>query len=123
MPILELTVVLREDEILREGLAAAVADAASAVFGSAPGRTWVRLATLAPNAYAEDSDGPPDGVSPVFVSVLKSQIGSEEEIRQEAVILTEAIAAIIPRPVENVHLIYEAPANGRISFGGHLLAE
>lgn len=123
MPILELTVVLREDENLPEGLAAAIADAASTVFGSAPGRTWVRIVTLSPGAYAEDSDGPPDGVSPVFVSVLKSQVGSEEEIRQEAANLTKAIAATIPRPVENVHLIYEAPANGRISFGGHLLTE
>jgi phenylpyruvate tautomerase PptA (4-oxalocrotonate tautomerase family) len=123
MPILELTVVLREDETLPEGLAAAIADAASTVFGSAPGRTWVRLVTLVPGGYAEDSGGPPDGVSPVFVTVLKAQVGDEEEIRREAASLTEVIAATLHRPVENLHLIYDAPANGRISFGGRLQTE
>lgn len=123
MPILEVTVILREDETLPAGLAAAIADAASAVFDSAPGRTWVRLATLAQADYAEDGDGPPEGVSPVFVTILKAYVGNEQEIRREAATLTGVIADAVRRPVENVHLVYDAPGIGRISFGGRLLTE
>lgn len=123
MPILEVTVVLRENEALPEGLAAAIADAASSVFGSAPGRTWVRLNTLAAADYAEDGGGPREGVSPVFVSIIKAEIGDKEQIRREAEDLTEAIAASFRRPAENVHLIYDAPGIGRVSFGGRLLTE
>jgi len=123
MPILEVTVVLKENEALPEGLAAAIADAASSVFGSATGRTWVRLNTLSAADYAEDGGGPREGVSPVFVSILKAEIGDEQELRREAENLTEAIAASVRRPAENVHLIYGAPGMGRISFGGRLVTE
>ena len=34
--------------------------------------------------------------------------------------LTGAIAAACGRPEENVHLVYEPPAKGRIAFGGEL---
>ncbi len=83
----------------------------------------MRLNTLAAADYAEDGGGPREGVSPVFVSIIKAEIGDKEQIRREAEDLTEAIAVSIRRPAENVHLIYGAPSMGRISFGGRLLTE
>ncbi|HLA98642.1 MAG TPA: hypothetical protein VJL34_09315 [Anaerolineales bacterium] len=120
MPILEVTIVLNEGELLATDLAAQIADAASVVFGSSPGGTWVRLATLDPQLYAEDSGGPPEGVAPVFVSVLKAEFQATEALQQEAKRLTAVVAAATSRPPQNVHIIYEPPAKGRISFGGRL---
>ena len=123
MPILEVEVVLRQNETLPAGVAAAIADAAAQVFGSSPGNTWVRLRTMSPRDYAEDGGGPPEGVFPVFVSVLKARIGNQEELQREAARLTEVIAGAVGRPAENVHLQYQPPGMGRVSFGGHLRTE
>lgn len=123
MPILEVEVVLRQNEALPAGVAAAIADAASQVFGSTPGSTWVRLRTVSPQNYAEDGGGPPEDVSPVFVSVLKARIGNQDTMQREASRLTAVIAGAVGRPVENVHLNYQPPGMGRVSFGGHLLTE
>jgi phenylpyruvate tautomerase PptA (4-oxalocrotonate tautomerase family) len=120
MPILEVMIVLRDAEQIPPGLASRIADAASSALGSAPGLTWVRLTALSRDQYAEDSGGPPEGVSPVFVSVLKSQVEGPEDLRVEAQNLAMALAGATSRPPENVHIIYEAQANGRIAFGGRL---
>jgi phenylpyruvate tautomerase PptA (4-oxalocrotonate tautomerase family) len=120
MPILEITVVLKQGESLSTRFAPAIADAASAVFDSPAGRTWVRVSSIEPGMYAEDGGGPPAGIAPVFVSVLKASLGDGEALVQEARRLAEAIATVIGRPRENVHIIYEAPGLGRIAFGGRL---
>ena len=70
--------------------------------------------------YAEYGGGPPAGIAPVFVSVLKARLDDREALVQEARSLTEAIATGIGRSPENVHIIYEAPGLGRIAFGGWL---
>jgi len=121
MPILEVEVVLKDGEILDPRAAARIADAAASVFGASHGNTWVRLRTLLPSAYAEDAGGPPDGVFPVFVSVLKARRGSLGETACEAERLTRAIAPILKRPPENVHVLYEPDGAGRVSFGGSLV--
>ena len=46
MPILTVEIVVKETEALAPSLAAAMADAAGAIFDSAAGRTWVRLNLL-----------------------------------------------------------------------------
>lgn len=116
MPIIEVEVV--GDEALREGLAGAVAEAVGHIFGSQPGGTWVRLRGLPTGQYAENGGGPPQGVRPVFVSVLKGGADGEEERRKEAGKLAEAIGAWCGRPADNVHILYLPPAAGRIFFGG-----
>jgi phenylpyruvate tautomerase PptA (4-oxalocrotonate tautomerase family) len=123
MPILEVIIVLKEDESLPPGLAAELADAAAAVFDSGPGQTWVRLESVGAAEYAENGGGPPAGVSPVFIRVLKAQLTDREQMRREAERLTAAIAAAVRRPIEHVHLVYEPPGRGRVSFGGRLLTE
>ena len=123
MPILEVQMVIEHDEILPDGLPAALANATASIFGAAPGNTWVRLTTIPTSEYAEDGGGLPEGVYPIFVSVLKARVGSPEQLQDEAARLTKAIAAVCKRPAENVHIIYEQGALGRVSFGGRLLIE
>lgn len=123
MPILEVQIVLRPGEELPPNLASAIADAAAPVFGAPPGNTWVLVKTLPASAYAEDSSSPVEGISPVFVSVLKARRGTTEKLREEALRLTQAIAAACHRPPENVHIPYEPEGVGRISFGGQLVME
>jgi phenylpyruvate tautomerase PptA (4-oxalocrotonate tautomerase family) len=52
MPILDVELVA---DRVPPGIARSLADAAGAVFGSPPGRTWVRVRALAPAAYAENA--------------------------------------------------------------------
>lgn len=121
MPILEVELVLRPDEVIAAGLAALIADRAAAVFGAAPGRTWVRLRTLPPSHYAEDSGGPPPGVSPVFVTVLHARLPGAAALAEEARQLAETIAAACDRPTDNVHVFYQPDGAGRVAFGGKLV--
>jgi phenylpyruvate tautomerase PptA (4-oxalocrotonate tautomerase family) len=121
VPILEVEIVLRPRETLPADLAAQLADRAAAALGSQPGGTWVKLRTLAPEQYAEGGGGPPEGVFPVFVSVLKTDLPSPDQLAAEIANLTEAIARACGRRPENVHILYQPPARGRIAFGGRLL--
>ena len=121
MPILEVEVVQRDGEVLDPRAAARIAEAAASVFGTPPGSTWVRMRTLLRTGYAEDAGGPPDGVFPVFVSVGKARCGSLGERASEAERLTRAIAPILKRPPENVHILYEPDGAGRVAFGGRLV--
>lgn len=120
MPILEIEIVLRPGEALPNDLARRLADSAAAIFASRPRGTWVRLRTLLAEAYAENGAADP-GVYPVFVSVLKSS-GSTAPPENEPMRLAEAIALLCSRPTENVHILYQADARGRIAFGGKLLS-
>jgi phenylpyruvate tautomerase PptA (4-oxalocrotonate tautomerase family) len=121
MPILEIEMITTDGAPPGEGKAAALAEAAAKVFESAKGRTWVRLSTLPLSQYAENGGGPAEGVLPVFVSVLKSAPPYGELRAAEAKKLAEAMALVLDRPVENVHVIFEPAAKGRIAFGGNLL--
>jgi len=121
MPILEVEVVVEPGEDLAGDLAGRLADAASKVFESAPGATWVRLRPLPESNYAENEGGPPDGVRPVFVTVLKRRLPDPDERADECRALTQKLAAILDRPPENVHLLYLPEGAGRVSFGGRLL--
>jgi phenylpyruvate tautomerase PptA (4-oxalocrotonate tautomerase family) len=121
MPILEVEIVLRPGEVLADGLAAALADAAAGAMGTPVGRTWVRLGRIERSDYAEDGGGPPVGVFPVFVRVLKAERPSGDELRAEAARLTDAIARACMRPAENVHVLYEESARGRLAFGGDVV--
>ena len=120
MPVLEIEIVLRSDEVLPSGLAADLAERAGQVFHAPTGTTWVRLRGLAPAFYAENGGGPPDGVSPVFVAVLKRTLPGMEQRRVEAAELAVAVAQACARPVENVHILYLPEAAGRMAFGGEL---
>lgn len=118
MPILEVEIVLKPGEQLAEELALQLADAAASALGSAAGGTWVRLYALPEKHYAEGGGGPPQGVHPVFVKVLQAELAEEEQRAQSAGRLARALAQACRRPVENVHVLFEPAAAGRIWFGG-----
>ena len=120
MPVLEVEIVLRPGEVLPSGLAGELADRAGQVFHAPLGTTWVRLRSLEPGSYAENGGGPPQGVSPVFVAVLKRTLPGMEQRRTEAAELAAAVAQACARPVENVHILYLPEGSGRIAFGGKL---
>lgn len=120
MPILDVEIVRSPGDKADAGLAAALADAVGEVFDSPPGRTWIKLRYVAAEQYAENGGGPPPGVLPVFVTVLKAQ-WNDEDVAREVAALTEAIADRCGRPAENVHVLYAPPAAGRIAFGGRLV--
>ena len=120
MPILEIQIVLKPNEELSEGLAAQAARIAAKVLGALPGHTWVKLFPIKAEYYAEDDSDSQPAVFPVFVSILKRRRGPAEELEDEARSLAFALAAVCDRPVENVHILYEEEAAGRVAFGGHL---
>ena len=121
MPIVDVEIVLLPEESMRLGLAAEIADRSGQVFGSPPGSTWVKLRAIPCDHYAENGGGPPDGVYPVFVSVLKARLPSPEVLRAEVGGLTAAIAEATGRPTENVHIAYLPAGASRVAFGGNLV--
>ena len=120
MPVLDVEIVLFPDESIDEDLSSKLADAAADIFGSAPGTTWLKLWLIKASNYAENGGLPKAGIFPVFVTVLNSVIPENEHLQLEVNLLTEAVANICKRPIENVHIIYQPAAIGQVAFGGKL---
>ena len=122
MPILDIELVQPDGATPpAAGLTQTLADAAGSVFGSAPGRTWVRLRTLAASQYAEnDATVAPDGL-PVFVTVLHARPPEAEALAKQAAALTQALAACLVCAPDRVHVQYAPAAAGRQAFGGVLV--
>ena len=118
MPILDVEIVTHESP--GPALAGALADMAGAVFGGPPGTTWVRVRMLSPSCYAENGTPEPAGHGAVFVTVLKASPPEGAALEAEIKALTEGVAAVCSRAPENVHILYEPAAQGRIAFGGKL---
>jgi phenylpyruvate tautomerase PptA (4-oxalocrotonate tautomerase family) len=119
MPILKIEIVGKPDAGTTS-LARRLADAAGDVFGTPPGRTWVRLRALPASAYAENGGDVPQDACPVFVDVLHYEPPEGEARIREVAALTLRIGEACGRPAQNVHVLYQAPARGRIAFGGAL---
>ena len=56
----------------------------------------------------------------MFVTVLKAQRPTGLALEADVRALTEGVARVCGRPVENVHVLYEPEVQGRIAFGGRL---
>lgn len=121
MPIVEVEIVVEPGEELEESLAHWLAEATGPIFRAPPGSTWVRLRTLATEHYRESGGGPPEGVKPVFVRVLRARASSDDELAEEIARLTEVVAELCQRPPRHVHVLYDPPAEGRLAFGGRLV--
>lgn len=121
MPILEVEIVISPQEELPDNLAGELAVSAAKVFESPPGQTWVKLRILPRAHYAENGLDPAENVFPVFVSVLKRHTPSQEEMEREIGALTKAISQACRRPAQNVHILYEPQAAGRLAFGGRIV--
>lgn len=120
MPILHVEVVGPLPDDVARGLAPRIAEAAGRALASRPQGTWVKLHFLDEDDYAENGGGPPPGARPVFVTVLQADLPPRSTLAQQALRLTGAVAGACGRPAENVHVIFEPPAAGRIAFGGKL---
>jgi hypothetical protein len=102
--------------------ASALASALGAVFGSSPGRTWVRVRFLSSSAYAENDCAVSPEQLPVFVTVLQAHLPVGEALTQQVHQVTRAVASCLLLPSERVHVQYAPEAAGRQSFGGNLVS-
>ena len=117
---LDVEFVLCDGQAVSDGIAARLADAAGGVFAAPPGTTWVRLRPLARSCYAENGMVEPEGWNAIFVTVIKAHVPSGEALEKEVRALTEAVARICGREQQQVHVLYEPAAAGRIAFGGRI---
>jgi phenylpyruvate tautomerase PptA (4-oxalocrotonate tautomerase family) len=118
MPIIDIEFVQERPGPIEPTLARQLADALGGIFDARPGKIWVRLRELPYGAYAENQVAKPP--KPVFVSVLASAPPEGEQLEQRIAAITDAVAAACKRPRENVHVLFEPAARGRIAFGGQL---
>jgi phenylpyruvate tautomerase PptA (4-oxalocrotonate tautomerase family) len=121
MPIVDVELVVADNEQVPSNLATTLADAAGKLFGTSAGQTWVRLHRLPLQDYAENELGPPPGIRPIFVTVLKAKVPPLNELKRELEQLAEMIGHICGRPIENVHIFYQPEGRGRVGFGGRLV--
>jgi phenylpyruvate tautomerase PptA (4-oxalocrotonate tautomerase family) len=121
MPILDIEIVASDStSSLPADLTQSLADATAQVFDVGPGRVWVKIRVIPPAHYAENG-GLPEGMQPVFVTVLESKVPKGSELADKIAQLTEVIARVLNRPETNVHIFYEPDGAGRVAFGGKLV--
>ena len=121
MPILDVQLIGSVADGDRPDLARRLADAAGAVFASRPQQTWVTLHFVPDDGYSENGGALRSGVRPVIISILHANPPTGEALTDQIARLTEAIAEACRRSPENVHLIYQPLAKGRVAFGGRLV--
>lgn len=102
------------------GLARRLASACSLVLAARPGSTWVFVSRTEPRDYAENDEGLPSAGHPMLVSVLLGELPERQARADLATRLATAVAGSAPWPLENVHVLFEPAAAGRIAFGGVL---
>lgn len=121
MPIVDIEIVTPSAQSSPQPPVAALASALGRVFGSPPGRTWVRFRVLPADCYAENDAPIPTAALPVFVTVLHARPPQGSALAAEADAVTRAVAAWLAMPRERVHVGYAPPAAGRQAFGGTLV--
>ena len=121
MPIVDVEIVLRPGETIRNEVVSELANELGEIFHSQAGEAWIRVYELPTNQYAENG-GTPDGVYPIFVSVIKSKLPASKELQEEARKITGAVAHICGRSSANVHVIYQPEGRGRVAFGGKIIS-
>jgi phenylpyruvate tautomerase PptA (4-oxalocrotonate tautomerase family) len=122
MPIVDVELVRADEQQAAPVSAAALASSLGAVFGSPPGRTWVRVRFLPASAYAENDCEADADQLPVFVTVLLAHWPAGEALAEQCRQVTQAVANCLSCPAERVHVQYAPKAAGRQAFGGHLVS-
>ncbi|MDT9001568.1 hypothetical protein RQP53_19990 [Paucibacter sp. APW11] len=121
MPIVDVELVCSSEREAPPVSASALASALGAVFGSAPGRTWVRVRFLPLSAYAENECELVAEQLPVFVTVLQAHWPTGEAFAEQVRQVTRAVAGCLSLPSGLVHVQYAPEAAGRQAFGGDLV--
>jgi phenylpyruvate tautomerase PptA (4-oxalocrotonate tautomerase family) len=98
-----------------------LADSLGALFGSAPSGTWVRARQQQRAYYAENMMEISREMRPVIVEILKSDLGTEKDRAIEAAAVCALVAQTLDRNTDNVHVVYQPAARGRVAFGGKLV--
>ncbi len=122
MPILDIEIVAPDSTLhLPPQLTQSLADQVAQVFDAPPGSVWVKVRVTPSTQYAENG-GMPEGVYPVFVTVIRSRVPEGSALENEIAQLTQVIANTLNRPATNVHILYQPDAAGRVAFGGKLVS-
>ena len=121
MPIIDVHVVVPEAATLPAALASSLADALGRVLAAAPGHAWLRLHTLDAGCYAENDCLLGDQDLPVFVTVLHARWPPADALARQAEALARAVAAVLGRDAQRVHVEFAPAGAGRVAFGGRLL--
>lgn len=121
MPIADIELVLAAADELAPGLAARLAAVLGEVFEAPAGRVWVRLRALPEAQYAENAAPLCAEELPAFVSLLLARPPEGAARAAQAAAVCAAVAQVIGRARERVHVLYAPPAAGRVAFGGVLL--
>jgi phenylpyruvate tautomerase PptA (4-oxalocrotonate tautomerase family) len=121
MPVVDVEIVTANEPDAAPPSAAALASALGRVFGSPPGRTWVRLRSLAASDYAENDAPIADRDLPVFVTVLHAHLPRGAELAGEVTAITDTVAGVLRIAPARVLVQYAPAAAGRQSFGGRLV--
>ena len=121
MPIVDIELVVAANPVVGQGTARALADAIGQALGAPAARVWVRLHRLDAADYAENEVDNDVNALPVFVTILHARPPGGEARADEMQTLAVAVAAVLGRPQERVHVEYAAPGAGRIAFGGKLV--
>ena len=103
------------------GLARTLADAIGRALGVPAGSTWVRVRTLASDAYAENDTPASQTPAPVFVTVEEREPPHGDALVARIAALTEAVARACGRDAGIVHVEYAPPSAGRRAFGGRIV--
>lgn len=109
-----------------DALASRLADALGPIFESPVGHTWVRCSSCDPRHYAESADPTSSAPRPTppswaFVRVTLRAPPDEDGRAGLAARIAAVVAEATARPLEDVHVLFEPPAAGRIAFGGELV--
>jgi phenylpyruvate tautomerase PptA (4-oxalocrotonate tautomerase family) len=98
-----------------------LADSLGELFGSPPSGTWVRARQQQRAYYAENMIEISPDMRPVIVEILKSDLTPGKDLALEAAAVCALVAQVLGRRTENVHVIYQPSARGRVAFGGELV--
>jgi phenylpyruvate tautomerase PptA (4-oxalocrotonate tautomerase family) len=97
-----------------------LADAIGEALSSRAGGTWVRVRLLASANYAENG-GRYEALRPTFVTVLERTRPTGSDLTDRVSRVTAAVVAVTGCDPNNVHVLFEAAAAGRLAFGGRVV--
>lgn len=122
MPLILIEIVGPPPTVETVTLAQSLADALGLALGTPLGATWVRLRRTDAADYAEQGV-PAEDIAregwPVFVEVLLARHGTPDEMTATMQRITQAVAQVLQRPPERVHVMFAPAGAGRVAFGGH----
>jgi phenylpyruvate tautomerase PptA (4-oxalocrotonate tautomerase family) len=118
MPIVDVELV--GDAVVTPEVTQRLADVLGDALSSRVGGTWLRVRRLPHGRYAENG-GLDDDVCPVFVTVLERTRPTGPDLADRVARVTTAVADITGRDPDNVHVLFEPDATGRLAFGGRVV--